>query len=122
MAPLGLRRRRPEVDPPSSRRPLVSSRLELGSTDIASDAGAKFDGDQREDMAKVAIQAKTLVINGRDLDELDRELSRLLSGLEAAREWRLLQAETVESQATEIAGQHGQSITVRAYFREGAEG
>lgn len=67
------------------------------------------------------IQAKTLVINGRDLDELDRELSRLLSSLEAARAWRLLQVETVESRATEIAGQHGQSITVRAYFREGAE-
>lgn len=68
----------------------------------------------------MAVQVKTFVINGRDLDEIDRELSRHLSTHEAARGWRLIHVETVEARATEIAGRHGQSVTVRAYFREGA--
>jgi hypothetical protein len=66
------------------------------------------------------VQAKTLVISGCDQDELNRELSRVLSNLEAARPCRILRIETLECRATEAAGQREFSLWVRAYLREGA--
>jgi hypothetical protein len=67
----------------------------------------------------MAIWVKTIVVDARDLDEVDRELSRQLSAFEAARDWRLTEVETVDARSTEVAGQSRQTVTIRAYFREG---
>ena len=63
-----------------------------------------------------AVQVKTIVVNGRDWDEIDREESRLLSALIGGGD-ELIQVETVQSRETDINAQSGHSVTIRAYLR-----
>ena len=67
----------------------------------------------------MAIQVKTIAVQGGDLDKLDQELSQRLSAYESARGWRLIHVETIDTGTYETGGVPGYKATARAYFREG---